>query len=100
MTDRRKAILVEAARDLAEMQEGSDAGWGLWYDWLDTVVRRVEREAGEGEESAGAVYEVQVVHRGIFDQDFYGVPLGSSRQPHPHLRLGDAVRITKVEEVT
>lgn len=47
MTDRRKAILVEAARDLAEMQEGSDAGWGLWYDWLDTVVRKVEREAGE-----------------------------------------------------
>lgn len=47
MTDRRKAILVEAARDLAEMQEGSDAGWGLWYDWLDTVVRKVEGEAGE-----------------------------------------------------
>lgn len=77
MTDRRKAILVEAARDLAEMQEGSDAGWGLWYDWLDTVVRKIEREAWE-------VYEV------VCDQAYDPiVPLPRTYGP------GDRVRVVK-----
>lgn len=92
MTDRRKAILVEAARDLAEMQEGSDAGWGLWYDWLDTVVRKVEREAGEEYEvgelrytpQPTATHQERTIHLPVVWLDW-------SHKP------GDRVRVTRVK---